>query len=500
MSIYIGWPVEVSDMQWPCPDGFHVPLSTEWQAIYDAWISLWAWNSYSSDRWTKFSTYLKMPKAGYRDYSILSFISRGSAGFYWSSTPYDADYAYYLYFDTAHVDPQGAYYRSLGFSVRCFKNSPTIPTSSWTVLYQWSWSAWIYHNATDWLISISSNGTTWYTLMDKNLWATTVYNYWDTLSESNCGKVYQRGNNYAFSWDANYDVSQISQSSTQVDVTWYWPWNYYESSTWITTAHRQSSASDWNNLRWWVSQWTSTKTQEVQNIYLWEYIKTWIFHNATLWLISISSDGTNWITISDKNLWATTVYNNWDTQSESNCGKFYQRWNNYWFAFSWSVSKSTSKVSTSSYWPTNYYSSSTFIYDQYDWSSSQNDNLRWNTTNTNVARKWPCDTGFHIPTSTEFNNVKTCLTGIWLWYSEICSLLKIPLDWYRSHVDTNIVSTTSWVFWTSTPSSWYTNRADGFLFWASSLFKTALFRADAAQIRPFKNDATQPDDSRTKLY
>jgi len=246
MNVYIGRPVEYNDMQWPAPDWFHVPLSTEWKAIYDAYT--WLWLSWG----TNFATYLKIPMAGGRSYNNLSFFSRGSFGNYWTSTPVNANNVYSLDFNTSYVFPQNNSSRSTGLSVRCLKDSSVVPTTSWTKLYWTSIESWwIFHNSTDWLISLSSDGSTWYTIMDKNLWATTVYNYWDTMTEANCGKVYQRGNNYAFSWDANYDVSQISQSSTQVNVTWYWPWNYYESSTWITTNPRQSSASDWNNLRWW---------------------------------------------------------------------------------------------------------------------------------------------------------------------------------------------------------------------------------------------------------
>ena len=44
-KIYYWEPIIVSDMQWPCPDGFHVPLLSERQNVYNAWISLWAWTS-----------------------------------------------------------------------------------------------------------------------------------------------------------------------------------------------------------------------------------------------------------------------------------------------------------------------------------------------------------------------------------------------------------------------------------------------------------------------
>ena len=234
--------------QWPAPDWFHVPLQSEWQAIYDAYTVLWL-------RWsTNFSTYLKLPMVGVRTYNTLAFNYRGSGGYYWSSTPYDVYRGNNLYFNNSSVYTQGNGYRTNGLPIRCFKNSPTKPTSSWTKLYWTSIEAWgIFWSSTDWLISISSNGSTWYTLMDKNLWATTVYNYWNTLTEANCGKIYQWGNNYWFSWDPYYNTSLISQSSTQVNVTGYWPWNYYKSSTWITTNPRQNSANNWNDLWWWVT-------------------------------------------------------------------------------------------------------------------------------------------------------------------------------------------------------------------------------------------------------
>ena len=46
---------------------------------------------------------------------------------------------------------------------------------------------------------------------------------------------------------------------------------------------------------------------------------SWIFRNQTEWIISLSSDWTNWITIMDKNLWATQVYNDGEALTEANC-------------------------------------------------------------------------------------------------------------------------------------------------------------------------------------
>ena len=80
-------------------------------------------------------TYLKMPKAGRRDYNNANVYYVGSDGNYWSSTPYNASNAYSLLFDSSSIYPQYDIGRSLGFSVRCFKDFSVVPDSSWTTLY-----------------------------------------------------------------------------------------------------------------------------------------------------------------------------------------------------------------------------------------------------------------------------------------------------------------------------------------------------------------------------
>ena len=56
-----------------------------------------------------------LPAAGYRNGSSLYYV--GSGGYYWSSTPYGSDYAYYLGFDSSGQNMYG-YNRSRGQSVR----------------------------------------------------------------------------------------------------------------------------------------------------------------------------------------------------------------------------------------------------------------------------------------------------------------------------------------------------------------------------------------------
>ena len=252
------WP-DYSAMQWPCPSGFHIPSKDEWATL--CWIlTTTFWLSSNS---TTIGTYLKMPKAGRRYRSDGSY-GAGDA-YYWSASYYSTNQAYYLYSETYSLSPQSYTYRADAFSIRSFKDTPEIPTPSWSILYDWSGvasGAWIFWSSTDWLISVSWDWTTWTTIADKNLWATTVYNYGDTLSDANCGNFYQWWNNYWFprSWT-------VTTSSTQVDASSYWPWNYYNSSTFIKWFIDWSSVGN-NNLRWGVT-WVVTNTWELKKRYVW---------------------------------------------------------------------------------------------------------------------------------------------------------------------------------------------------------------------------------------
>lgn len=228
----------------------------------------------------------------------------------------------------------------------------------------------------------------------------------------------------------------------------------------------------------------------------------WIYHNPTLWLISLSSDGENWITIADKNLGATQVYND-DTKSEANCWKFFQWWNNYGFPFAWAITKSSSQVDASTYWPWNYYSSSTFITrssgSPRDRAMPQNDNLWWDTTNTLEARRWPCTEWYHIPSYNDFTVLKNIMSNWWMdkWI-DYRDYLKMPIAWYRRASDASVYNTNSWFLFTSSPNWIYAYQANYEGSYWLSLWGT--HRADAQLIRPFKNTPVQPDDSRTALY
>lgn len=110
---------------------------------------------------------------------------------------------------------------------------------------------------------------------------------------------------------------------------------------------------------------------------------TWkVWYNSDLWLISVLVGTNQYVTMQDKNVWATVVYNNGDTLTNNNRWKYFQWGNNYWFTRNSSGDTSSTLVDASWYWPGNPYSSSTFIKNNsspHDRSSVKNDNLRWYT-------------------------------------------------------------------------------------------------------------------------
>jgi hypothetical protein len=257
-----------------------------------------------------------MPFAGRRSYSNASLGSQGTQGCYWSSSIHSSSSTYYatllsLYSSSVSADSNN--YRTYGYSVRCFKDTPTIPTSSWTTLYDGSgvaaW-AWIFHNTTDWLISISSDWQNWITIMDKNLWATTVYNDGDTLSEANMGNMYQWWNNYWF--PSTWNITNTS--STQVDASSYWPntdnW-YYSNDTFIIWM------TDWSSVRnddlWWAITWVVTLNNAITNTWVlsvnwqtWDVTVAWWIQNDTTWTTT---------TVTKIRAWTEQEYNALQTHS-----------------------------------------------------------------------------------------------------------------------------------------------------------------------------------------
>ena len=69
---------------------------------------------------------LLLPPAGHRNYSPGLLTYQGSNAYYWASTPNGIN-AYNLGINATYLSPQNNFNRAYGFSLRCFKNTPSVP-------------------------------------------------------------------------------------------------------------------------------------------------------------------------------------------------------------------------------------------------------------------------------------------------------------------------------------------------------------------------------------
>ena len=244
---------DYSAMRWPCDEWYHVPNETELTALITALTTLWL-----TLVDTTAQTYLLMPLAWMRARNDGSVSAQWTEWYYRSCDSASLNRAKRLQIDSYDI-AVGWTPISIWASIRPFKDEAVIPDSWRTTLYAGTWDAGIFHNSTDGIISISADGTTWMTIADKNLWATTVYNSGDTESQANCGNYYQWWNNYGFTW-----TWAVTTSSTQVDASSYWP-SEYSSSTFITDSPRDYPR---NLDLWWGVTGTTQNNNAITNLWV----------------------------------------------------------------------------------------------------------------------------------------------------------------------------------------------------------------------------------------
>lgn len=299
MSVYI-WAATKDDysaMRGPCPEGFHVPTYDDWDAMPNGSENLF--QLYHLPPGFEFSsTSLRVVEnASTADYRICNRVSvqtnQSTAQVLRIYSGWWANHYPCSIVQANHIRP--------------FKDRPAYPDSTWTKVYEEEDECEVYHNATLWLITVhyysTDDGWIRKTMADKNLWATVLYNYWDTQSTANCGYIYQHWNNYWF--DPQWT---ISTSSTVVDCTWYWPWNYYSNSTMRTSNWNQTN----RNMRWWET-WVSEDIAELKSAYIGDYIAPrepnantvayWPLNSTT----TVNDQSWNWYNLTQHSWWFTTI-------------------------------------------------------------------------------------------------------------------------------------------------------------------------------------------------
>ena len=292
-----------------------------------------------------------------------------------------------------------------------------------------------------------------------------------------------------------------SQTPSLQNFVWTW-WNEYHIDSNITLY-----AS-------WCNDGYTINTDKTTCILEWN-LKTILDQNPnfTWWEIEIPkpnsiSYGPSSYIIMDRNLWAT----NTNISSEDSYWYMYQWGNNYGFPGTWTslpssqvATKKIVVVNLTEFWPTSdgkiQYYSGVFVIapdniglsnnERYDWATVANNNIWWNTTNTNEVRQWPCPDGWHVPSMEEWSGVMAYWKA-WSWnwsmnLNNFISDLKLPRAGSRARSTANLQKTGEWWFYTST-STWKTAYAFTFANWANSVkIDAPNNRVDGLSVRCIKN-------------
>lgn len=444
------------DIQWPCPVWRHIPTVEEATTVVECLTSFWIQRSPVN--------YLKLPASWKLSWYGASRSSTGQFWDYWTTTlfqqysSYNARVLQVMFWDYFGGYDIDIHYSSFwyGCSIRPFKNVPVAPDNTWTTLFDWSsvaQDAWIFRDETNWLISISEDWVNWITMTDKNLWATQVRNEWDTLSEANCGKCYQRWNNYGFAWTWAED----HLIDTEIDVTSYWPSEYSSSQFLKGTSNIYTDRSTNNySLR---NLWWDLTRQTIDN---WIF-NTWVLSiNNQTWNVFINiedevvisgafpSSPYEWLCCFNTSLWKLFVYN-------------WEEWIEPWITYS-----------------------------ARDW-------IALSPASQDITKmQWPCDNWFHVPTVSEITDIKDYLAALWIsGKSNISSYLHLPA--FERGTDWNIGTTNYYDYWTSSVNdNWRPYEAYMNSSWAIAF--TAYSSRHWLPVRPYKDTPVAPDNTWTMTF
>jgi len=459
-------------------------LLTSWITLYAQWTANTYTVTLSENWWTAWTTsVISTYSTSMPTITVLPTRTWYTFNWYYSATSWWTKY----------------YNSDWSSAISYLLTSGTTLYAQWTantyiVSFNWNWwtlwSTWVL--ATYWLsmpIYSSSPTRTWYSFTwfyNLTSWGTKYYNFdktsasiWNVASDTTLYAQWM-SNIYTVSWNfwTNASWATINVCGTNVIASSTWTFNVLRN--YWSVCNTISATKTWYSCTTSV-QWPASLTTNVTNI-AWSCIKvvstiedctavtqTWTaltrYWSCSENDIILCSWVWVWYIIAACNVWTDTA---WTTSASY--GYYFQWWNNWWTP-SWTLPLTTSTVDASSYWPWNYYNSTTFIWwaslpATYDWTDPQNNNLWWDVTNTDESRQWPCQTWYHIPSETEW--VWIISSGGWnLDWSKMRAALKLPLAWNRNRETwTMRLQWTTWHYWASSADWVYW---DNFYFTTSSI-------------------------------
>jgi len=311
----------------------------------------------------------------------------------WTYYVRESDGSYEFDFDTANRMPLITNWQLQ--QVLAFKDEPVIPDNTWTSL----WDD-VYYKSSLWLYSVLVWEDEWITFKDKVEWATTPWWKWNLYQRWNCNPInvneYEINTNqidYSQIQPSTYSSNKITLNAdlfANADNAWWagtqtaaamrWPCpEWYIVTPWHTENDLMYMMSTYF-INWWsvadIQDDTYGKIMNLRNIFLtqdvnnhftvWSILPlkvepvepTWewwelinnddmpIYHNESLWLISVKGQTNTYMTFKDKLLWATEIFDPvWEylekwyiTLNKAKLWNQYNWWNNYAFDLFWDES------------------------------------------------------------------------------------------------------------------------------------------------------------------
>lgn len=401
-------------------------------------------------------------------------------------------------------------------------------TSNYASNYNWWWLAWVFTwDAAVWVNDAARALVIWWWAgwdwASSRRWWAWGWETWGNWAGWGCGWIWGWWGQTWKSWtwaQWSWQFKWWGPSGTYGSwgwAWWYgWNWNFWDSSGWD-----DCGAWGWS---WYViasatnrvlTQWGGSNTSTAWKVVLtfkWKEIprptyvtSAWAYHNADLWLISISTDWQNWITISDKNVWATVA----DPENTDSYWDIFQYWNIYHFDWEWSgwtVTTEAQIPDLTGYEWWNLYSN-----DKY------RTNIDWNAANKKLwkpvafanllsLQKGPCDRWFHIPSAEEWTAVLNAILEL-EWEEAEFSYDLIARYLLMAHPNAR---KGDWDFYSSNTSIYFTNsyianqnKINAFVMiwdeWSESGWLSATDMNCGGYIRWFRDVAMIPTTEWTRI-
>jgi hypothetical protein len=359
-------------------------------------------------------------------------------------------------------------------------------TSHWQA---WWWVTWIWEPGTtsrftwpttiDW-VSAYTDSFTWFN------WQATQTSWdvqWDGM---NWAASFTHCTNLWWAWRLPTKEEMFS-IMTDREVNWSGRYTKLESITdpsyWSSTPSPFDINYAWDGGFWSGTVVTNSKTYHRQVLCIHDAVVVSTYPwcdtpDITVWAYTISAC----------NVWtntASTAYNDAGWYWE-----LFQWWNNAWIKTAWT---SPTQISVSNIDST--YTSATFIYDTPDWNTTENDNMWWDTTDTDEARIWPCEVWYHVPTNSEWAWIHTA----WWWWTNwlnMSNALKMPMAGARNYSSADLNINGSYGGYWST--SLIGSAAYRMYFGSTYISPSASsFRAHGYSVRCFKDSPAPNTDTYT---